>query len=147
MSKSLGNVARPLYLVEVYGVDALRLYLMRGMAPGRDAGFDEDDLATRYRSALANDLGNLLHWLVNMMVQYCDGQVPSPGEPSTDESVLKRQSELLVQETLAHVAAFAISEALGKIGAAVSEVNRYVEHRAPWSLVKESRTTDASTVL
>ena len=147
MSRSLGNVARPLDLVDVYGVDAFRFYLMRGMAQGRDADFDEDDLAIRYRSALANDLGNLLHRLVNMMTRYCGGQVPSPGEPSSDESGLRKRSEMLVQDALADVAAFAAGEALGKIGEAVSEVNRYIEHRAPWSLAREGRTTEVGTVL
>ena len=78
MSKSLGNVLRPLDLVDVYGVDAVRFYLMRGLAPGRDADFDEEDLGRRYESTLANDLGNLLHRLVSMIARYCDGAVSDP---------------------------------------------------------------------
>ena len=147
MAKSLGNVVRPLDLINVYGVDPVRYYLMRGMTPGRDADFNEADLASRYDAALANDLGNLLHRIVNMIGRYCDGQVPTAGDLSAAELRLRRQSENLVQDTFVHVEAFAISVALGQIGELVSEINRYVEHSAPWIAAKEGRTSEVETVL
>ena len=147
MSKSVGNVVRPLDLGEVYGVDGLRFYLMSGMAPGRDADFKEDDLARRYRSALANDLGNLLHRLVDMIGRYCAGLVPAPGQFSTHESELRRRCEDLVRNTLAHIGTFAIREALAGVGEVVSEINRYVEHGAPWAAAREGRMAEVETIL
>jgi methionyl-tRNA synthetase len=147
MSKSVGNVVRPLDLAEVYGVDALRFYLMQGMAPGRDADFDEDVLATRYRSALANDLGNLLHRLVDMVLRYCGGLVPAPGEISTRETELRLRCEGLADEVFGHVDDFAVNQALASVGQAVSDINRYVEHGAPWAAAKEGRMAEVETVL
>ena len=147
MSKSLGNVVRPLDLINVYGVDAVRYYLMRGMTPERDADFIEADLASRYDAALADDLGNLLQRVVNMVERYCDGQVPTAGDSSADELRLRRQSENLVHDTFVRVEAFAISRALGQVGEVVSEINRYVEHGAPWIAAKEGKTSEVETVL
>ena len=147
MSKSTGNVASPLDLADVYGVDALRFYLMRGIATGRDADFDEDELAGRYESALANDLGNLLHRLVNMVHRYTDEHVPTPGQASAEELEPKKRCESLVDATFAHVTDFAISEAIAEIGEAISHINRYVEHRAPWRAAAEGRNDEVATVL
>ena len=147
MSKSLGNVSKPLDFGRVYGADAVRFYLMRGMSAGRDADFNAEDLDAVYKAALADDLDNLLHRLVNMIVRYCDGMTPSPGRVLADEDALRHRCEELVSETLERVAAFEISLALRDIGDVVRDVNRYVEHRAPWTAARDGRADDAGTVL
>ena len=76
MSKSVGNVAKPLDSAGVFGTDAFRYFLVRDMAAGRDADFSEELLRRRYEGTLANDLGNLAHRLTHMIVRYCDGAVP-----------------------------------------------------------------------
>ena len=79
MSKSLGNVVKPLDLASIYGADAFRYFLMRDMTLGRDADFSEEHLAHRYQGDLSNDLGNLLHRIVNMIGRYTTGAIPEPG--------------------------------------------------------------------
>ncbi|MDP6779728.1 MAG: class I tRNA ligase family protein, partial [Candidatus Latescibacteria bacterium] len=147
MSKSLGNVVKPLDLADFYGVDALRFYLMGGMVAGRDADFDEDVLRARYQSTLANDLGNLLHRLIDMIGRYCDGRVPTPGTRSFDGDALRQRCEGLPDEVFEHMDAFAVNEAVASIVATVRDINRYVEHAAPWAAAKEGRTTEVETAL
>ena len=96
ISKSHGNAIKPLELADVYGTDAFRYFLMRDMTSGRDADFSEELLRSRYDSTLANDLGNLAHRLVSMIVQYCDGVVPEAGREGTSESELREHCTGLV---------------------------------------------------
>ncbi len=147
MSKSRGGVVKPLELAERYGVDALRFYLVSGIGPGRDADFDEDVLRARYRSELANDLGNLLHRLVDMIGRYCDGRVPAPGAPSDADAALRRSFKGLATTVFDHVDAFEVNRAALLAVEAVGGVNRYVEHAAPWAAAKEGRVDDVEAVL
>ncbi len=147
MSKSLGNVVKPLDLTEVYGVDAFRYFLMRDMTLGRDADFCEENLAHRYRGDLANDLGNLLHRLVNMVGRYCGGQIPSPEQPSTEETALRQRCLALLPQALAQVEALAINAALAQIMGVVSEINGYLERTAPWKQAKTGSAGRVATIL
>ena len=147
MSKSLGNVVKPLDLAKVYGVDAFRYFLIRDMTLGRDADFDEERVAQRYQSDLANDLGNLLHRLTNMIARYCDGRVPAPGEPSELEAELRKHCEALPDRVFELVEGLALNEALEAIMETVRETNRYLEQSAPWKLAKEGQTERVGTVL
>ena len=147
MSKSRGAVVKPLDLAGRYGVDALRFYLVTGIGAGRDADFDEDVLRARYRSELANDLGNLLHRLVDMIGRYCAGRVPAPGEPSDADAELRLRFEGLPAGVFERVDAFEVNRAALLVVDAVGDVNRYVEHAAPWAAAKEGRDADVATVL
>ncbi len=147
MSKSRGNVVKPLDLAEVYGVDAFRYFLMRDMMLGRDADFCEENLAHRYRGDLANDLGNLLHRLVNMVGRYCGGQIPSPEEPSTEETALRQRCLALFPQALAQVEALAINAALAQIVGVVGEINGYLERTAPWKQAKTGSAGRVATIL
>lgn len=147
MSKSRGAVVKPLDLAGRYGVDALRFYVVTGIGAGRDADFDEDVLRARYRSELANDLGNLLHRLVDMIGRYCGGSVPAPGESSDADAELRTRFEGLPAAVFDHVEAFEVNRAPLIVVDAVGYVNRYVEHAAPWAAAKEGRARDVDAVL
>ncbi len=147
MSKSLGNVVKPLDLADVYGVDAFRYFLMRDMTIGRDADFDPDALRNRYQADLANDLGNLLHRLVNMTVRYCEGRIPRPGQPTDEETVLRQRATALVDETLGRVADMALNDALAGVMDVVGETNRYLERTAPWAVAKRGDGERVATIL
>jgi len=147
MSKSLGNVVKPLDLAEVYGVDGFRYFLMRDMTLGRDAGFSEEALLHRYQGDLANDLGNLLHRLVNMIGRYNDGCIPEPREATTEETILRGRCLALVPETLSQVETLALNEALAGIMGVVGEINGYLERTAPWRQAKMGQMDQVATIL
>ncbi len=147
MSKSRGTVVKPLDLADIYGADAFRYFLMRDMTLGRDADFNEEVLRNRYQGDLANDLGNLLHRLVNMVGRYCEGRIPEPGDPTPEDASLREACVSLVNEALGLVEGLALNEALARVMGVVGEVNRYVEHAAPWKQAKEGRTERVATTL
>ena len=119
---------------------------MSGIGPGRDADFDEDVLRARYRSELANDLGNLLHRLVDMIGRYCGGS-PRPGRAvgrrRGGAASLRRPGDRVFD----HVDALEVNRAVLLVIDAVGGVNRYVEHAAPWAAAKEGRADDVEAVL
>ena len=132
MGKSLGNAVRPLDLAGVYGVDAFRYFLMRDMTPGLDADFDPQRLAARYQADLANNLGNLLQRLVNMIGRYCDGHIPEAGSEGPAEQAIRERASALPAQVFERVEAFAVQEALEKIMEALSADNQYLVQTAPW---------------
>ena len=137
MSKSIGNVVKPLDLASTYGIDAIRYFLVRDMASGRDAEFSEELLRARYEGTLANDLGNLAHRLIHMIVQYCDGVVPHAGNPGDQEAELRDRCTQLVTRVFDKVESLSFDEALRDVEEVVSEINRYVEGNAPWARYKD----------
>ncbi|MBN1581972.1 MAG: methionine--tRNA ligase [Anaerolineae bacterium] len=143
MSKSRGNVVKPLDLAEVYGVDAFRYFLMRDMTPGRDANFDQERIGRRYQADLANDLGNLLHRVVNMIGRYNEGRIPEPGGLAERECAVQARCLALVTDALDRVNALAVNDALAEVMAVVGEINRYLEQTEPWKLAKHQSTDDA----
>ncbi|MCP4541973.1 MAG: methionine--tRNA ligase [Chloroflexi bacterium] len=147
MSKSLGNVVKPLDLTEVYGVDAFRYFLMRDMTLGRDANFDETNLAHRYRGDLGNDLGNLLHRLVNMIERYCDGKIPKSGKATNKETALREQCLALTPQILDLLETLEINTALAQIMSTIGEINGYLERTAPWKQAKAGETERVATIL
>jgi methionyl-tRNA synthetase len=136
MSKSRGNAIKPLDMAGVFGADAFRYFLMRDMTPGRDANFNQERMAQRYRADLANDLGNLLHRSINMIERYTGGRIPKPGEATESERTLQSRCLALVPAVFGQVDALAVNEALASILEVVGEINRYLEQTAPWKLVK-----------
>ena len=147
MSKSLGNAVRPLDLAETYGVDAFRYFLMRDMTPGQDADFDEERLAARYASDLANNLGNLLQRVVNMTGRYAQGQAPRAGEVGEEERALRAQLEALPGAVFEQVGHFALNAALAQVMDALTAVNGYLERTAPWTQAKQGRQERVETIL
>jgi methionyl-tRNA synthetase len=147
MSKSRGNVVKPLDLAEVYGVDAFRYFLMRDMTLGRDANFDEAGLRNRYQGDLANDLGNLLHRVINMVGRYCGGRVPAPADPTAEETALRDRCQALVPQALSQIEVLAVNEALAQVMDAVGQINRYLERTAPWRRARAGQLERVATIL
>lgn len=140
MSKSRGNVVRPLDLVEKYGVDPFRFFLMRDMTLGQDRSFSEVDLVQGYNSDLANNLGNALSRVTKMLGRYREGVLGAmTGEPDAlDREMIERATGApdRVRDALDRLS---LSEAVETAMGLVRQTNRYLEIREPWKLVKEEK--------
>lgn len=147
MSKSLGNVVKPLALAERVGVDAFRYFLLRDMTLGRDASFSEASLLQRYQADLANNLGNLHYRITNMTGRYCAGRVPAPGEPTPLETSLQARAEALIPSLREQVERLALNQGLAEVVELAAEVNRYLEQSAPWTLAKAGEAGRVATIL
>lgn len=146
MSKSLGNVVNPLDLIEEYGVDPVRYFLMRDMVLGQDANFSLEGFVRRYNSDLANDLGNLVGRVSTLISRNFGGNVPPRGELTEAETELNSQAGRLGDLVLDHISRMRLNEAVEEIMQLVRSINRYMEREAPWKLVKDDRDR-AGTVL
>jgi methionyl-tRNA synthetase len=133
MSKSLGNVLDPFEVMEEYGTDALRFYLMRDVAFGTDGAVGMDSVRARYEAELANDYGNLASRTIAMLRRYRDGAIP---EVDTD-TVLARDFGGLSAAVAELLDSAEATQALELIWQRVRRLNRYVEERAPWQLAKD----------
>ena len=142
MSKSLGNIVNPLDLVEKFGADAFRYFLMREMNVGQDSDFSIDLFVTRYTSDLGNDLGNLVSRLLNMQKRYCGGVVVPAKVEEDFEKSLKSLAAETSSEVLRLCDGMQFHLALEKIFAFVRAINKYAEQRAPWKLAKSSEPSD-----
>jgi len=139
MSKSVGNVINPLDLIEEYGVDPVRYYLMREMVLGQDANFTMDSFIKRYNSDLANDFGNLLNRISTLIHKNYDGIIPQPREPTLEEKILKDAASKLVSEMDGKIKNMKINEAIEDIMQFIRRINKYMEEQAQWKLVKENK--------
>ncbi len=141
MSKSKGNVIYPETLVERYGLDATRFYLLHEMGVGNDAVFTPEGFVQLVNSELANDLGNLLNRTIAMMNKYFQGQVPTEGLEAT---AVDADYDAYVKEQMAAyyqaMDAMSLSAALSHVMAIVSRTNKYIDETMPWVLVKEEAT-------
>lgn len=137
MSKSIGNVVDPIGLIEEFGADAIRYFLLREINLGQDGNFSRDALIQRINSDLANDLGNLLHRTLNMVGKFQQGVVLAPeGRSEIDAS--------LIEDAMSTVKTFAddmnnmkISHAIKAVWAFISRANKYIDETAPWALAKD----------
>ncbi|MGI8945941.1 MAG: methionine--tRNA ligase [Thermoleophilaceae bacterium] len=133
MSKSLGNVLDPFRVMDLYGTDALRYYLLREVAFGQDGSISPQGFETRYNTELANEYGNLAGRVLTMVVRYRDGVVPEADVPAE----LVEQFAGLRESVCARLDRVEISAALDEIWTRVRLLNRFLQEREPWQLHKD----------
>ncbi len=139
MSKSIGNVIRPAELVQEYGVDTVRYFLLREMSFGLDSSFSGEAIVGRRNSDLANDLGNLFSRTLAMIGKYAGGRVPAADERSvTDEDrALIDSMEAMVSSYRSSMDSFAFHKGLQEVWEVIGELNRYIVTNAPWELAAD----------
>lgn len=149
MSKSKGNVVDPNMLIDRYGLDATRYYLLREVPFGSDGSFTPESFVQRVNSDLANDLGNLLNRTVAMVDKYFGGEVPAyqlnvtPFDAELSEMALSTVSK--VEDVMEKME---FSVALTHIGAFISRTNKYIDETQPWALAKdETRKPELASVM
>jgi methionyl-tRNA synthetase len=137
ISKTRGNIVDPGQMVDEYGADAVRYYLLREIPFERDGDFDWESFERRYNAELANDLGNLLNRTVSMIARYFGGSVPAPGptEPTDDDLRQTAQHAIAVTDTM--LERFAFSEALNGTWQLVARANKYIDETQPWVLARD----------
>ncbi|MEW9807953.1 methionine--tRNA ligase [Mesorhizobium sp. ZMM04-5] len=136
MSKSVGNVIDPFALVEHYGLDQVRYFLLREVPFGQDGNYSHEAIVNRTNADLANDLGNLAQRSLSMIAKNCGGAVPTKGPlAEADEAMLRQASEAIATARKA-MGEQAIHQALAAIFAVVAEANRYFAGQEPWALKK-----------
>ncbi len=138
MSKSLNNALDPYELIETYGLDQLRYFLLREVPFGNDGDFSRAAMIGRMNSDLANDYGNLCQRVLSMIAKNCGGEAPrpSPVEEQADDAALHREVEALLGKVREHMEVQALHKALEAIFDVVGAANRYVDAQAPWALRK-----------
>ncbi len=136
MSKSLGNVITPQAMVDEFGLDQMRYFLMREVPYGNDGSFTKESLVNRINADLANDLGNLGQRVLTMIHRNCEACVPQPGELSAADRALQQAAEKALTDMREAMEVQAIHRMLEAVWAVVGEANRYVDAQAPWALRK-----------
>jgi len=134
ISKTLGNIIDPLHLVEHYGVDPVRYFLLREVPFGNDGDFSHRAMIGRLNGDLANDFGNLAQRVLSMIQKNCAGEVPKPGDLNDADRALLSGAEGLLADLREHMEQQAFHKALESIWAVVADANRYVDDQAPWAL-------------
>lgn len=138
MSKTKGNVVRPLPIAEIMGFDALRLYLMREVVFGADGNFGYEALVTRYNADLANGIGNLASRTLSMIHQYRGGKVPK----SDGDQHFAQLSTETVEYVLEAFGKFEFNKGLDRIWALITATDKLIVERAPWKLVKDPESAE-----
>lgn len=136
MSKSVGNIVRPDHLVEAFGADALRYFLLREMVFGQDANFSDEAFVDRFNSDLANDLGNTVSRLTTLSRRAFDGRTPPV---ACDDNPLIAAAEAAVEEYRAAMDELAFHRALAALWGLLAQANQYIVEREPWHRLKEEK--------
>ncbi|NLM51275.1 MAG: methionine--tRNA ligase [Firmicutes bacterium] len=147
MSKSKGNVVDPIVLIDRYGSDAIRYFLLREISFGADGHFSEEALVQRLNFDLANDLGNLLNRTLAMLKKYFDGRIPERGEAGPEDEELLQEAAMLPQKLEALMDELQLSGALAELWKFIGRANKYIEETAPWALKKAGKESRLQTVM
>jgi methionyl-tRNA synthetase len=136
MSKSIGNVVDPLALVDLYGLDPVRFFLLREVPFGNDGDFSERALVGRLNRELANDFGNLAQRTLSLIARNCDGLLPAAEQAGEDDDQILAMAQNLPAEVRGHVDRQALHDAIESIWRLIREANAYIDRQAPWALKK-----------
>lgn len=137
MSKSKGNVIDPVALIDEFGADAIRYFLLKEITLGQDGNFSRDALINRINADLANDLGNLLHRTLSMIGRFNGGVIQAAGEKEAIDAELTQLAHNTAANYEKNMESMEINAALKEIWALVSRSNKYIDETAPWALAKD----------
>lgn len=136
ISTSAGNVLDPIELVEEFGVDAVRYYLLRKVSFTSDGDFSRAGLVRSYTDELANDLGNLVYRLLSMLTRYRQGQVPAPENLGELELELQQAASEAQAQSAQFLERWNLERALDAVWSVVRRLNQYIEQTKPWQLAR-----------
>ncbi len=142
MSKSVGNIVDPFVLVEKYGVDAIRYFLLREIAFGQDGNFSNEALIQRINSDLANDLGNLVSRTAGMIEKYFGGTLPKEQKETEFDADLISVAKETVEKVEEKMEKMLFSDALNEIWTLIRRTNKYIDETQPWILIKDETKKD-----
>ena len=142
MSKSVGNVVDPAALVDAFGLDQVRYFLLREVPFGQDGSYSEDGIISRINTDLANELGNLAQRSLSMVGKNLDGVVPEPGPLTDDDTAMLALADGLLDKVRAHFEVQAMHLALEAIWLMLGAANRYFSAQEPWVLRKSEAEAD-----
>jgi methionyl-tRNA synthetase len=149
MSKSIGNVVDPMKLVQTYGLDPVRYFLLREVPFGNDGDFSPRALVSRLNVELANDLGNLAQRSLSLIAKNCGGRLPPQGTRTEDDNALLDAARALPGLMREQIGRQALHESLEEVWRVVRAGNAYIDRQAPWALRKtdQARMADVLRVL
>ena len=137
MSKSKGNVVDPNLLIDEFGADAIRYFLLREINLGQDGNFSRDALISRINADLANDLGNLLHRTLNMIGKFQGGIIEGSASKRPVDEALVADAMDTVSTYEAEMEKLALTPAVKTVWAFIGRANKYIDETAPWALAKD----------
>ena len=146
MSKSLGNVIKPLDLADKYGSDALRYYLMRNMVLGQDASFTLDSFEKRYNADLANDFGNLVNRIFILISKNFDDKIPNKDIFDELDNNFIKNVEKLRDKAKEDYTNLKIHDGIENSISIIRLINKFLEEKAPWKTIKENKTKAGTTI-
>ena len=147
MSKSKANVVDPHFLVERYGIDAMRYYLLREIPFGSDGTYTNEMLIKRINMDLANIYGNLVHRTLAMLEKYYGGVIPAPGPMTELDEECKAMCEKLLEKCIEDIDKLDAPRALSNIMDVLARANKYIEETSPWTLDKNGDRERLGTVM